>query len=61
MVGQKDKDPIKSNGNEMSRTVLFLIIVLVLLVGGVVLLSRSASEVPVKPVEVDVSRDTPAQ
>jgi hypothetical protein len=42
----------------MSRATIFVIVLLVLLIGGVVLLSNSASEVPVKPVEVDVSRDS---
>lgn len=45
----------------MPRATLFLIILLLFLVGGAVLLSNSAREVPVKPVEVDVSRDTAAQ
>lgn len=44
----------------MPRGALFLIIALLLIVGGLVLLSRSAEEVPVKPVEVDVSRDSAA-
>jgi hypothetical protein len=42
----------------MSRATIFVIVLLVLLIGGVVLLSNSASEVAVKPVEVDVSRDS---
>lgn len=44
----------------MPRGALFLIIILLLIVGGLVLLSRSADEVPVKSVEVDVSRDSAA-
>ena len=44
----------------MPRGTLFLIILLLLIVGGLVLLSRTASEVPLKPVEVDVRRDSPA-
>lgn len=38
----------------MSRTSLLLILVALLLVGGAVLLSMSAREVPAKPVEVNV-------
>ena len=45
----------------MSRATLLIIVLLLLLVGGVVLLSNSAHEVPVKPVEVDVSREPAAQ
>ncbi len=41
----------------MSRATLIVILLLVVLIGGIVLLSNSADEVPVKPVEVDVSRD----
>ena len=44
----------------MSRASLFLIVLLVLLVGGAYLLSTSAHEVPTKPIEVDVSRDRPS-
>ena len=44
----------------MPRGMLFLIILVLLLGGGAVLLSRSAHEVPTKPVEVDVSRDANA-
>lgn len=38
-----------------------LLLVLVLLIGGMVLLSRSAKDQPLKPIEVDVARDTPAR
>ncbi len=37
-----------------------LLVVLVLLIGGLVLLSRSAGEQPMKVVEVDVAHDQPA-
>jgi hypothetical protein len=44
----------------MSRTTLFLIVLVLLLAGGAVFLSMRAHEVPTKPVEVDVSRDSDA-
>lgn len=44
----------------MARGPLLLIALLLLLVGGIVLLSRSADEVPVQTMEVDVSRDSAA-
>ena len=45
----------------MPRGALFLIVLVLVLVGGLVLLTNSADEVPVKPVEVDVARDSAAQ
>ena len=39
----------------MPRGVLFLIIVLLLLIGGLFLLSRSADEVPVQTIEANVT------
>jgi hypothetical protein len=42
----------------MSRSTLFLIVLLLLLVGGAFYLSTNAREVPTKPIEVDVSRDS---
>ena len=45
----------------MPRATVFLIVLLLLLAGGAVLLSTSAREVPLKAVEVDVSRDPAAQ
>ena len=42
----------------MTRGTLFLIVLVLLLVGGAVFLSSSAHEVPTKPIEVDVSRDS---
>jgi len=41
----------------MPRSIVFLVLILLLLVGGAVFLSSNAREVPVKPVEVEVSRD----
>jgi hypothetical protein len=38
----------------MSRPVLLLIVLALLIVGGAVLLSMNASEVPAKPIEVNV-------
>jgi hypothetical protein len=57
MVGQKGRQPRPANGIMMSRAILFIVL-LVLLIGGIVLLSNSAREVPAKPVEVEVSRDS---
>lgn len=39
----------------MPRGLIFLVIVILLLVGGIFLLSRSADEVPVKTIESDVT------
>ena len=41
----------------MSRTMIFLILVVLLIVGGAIFLSTSAKEVPVKPIEAEVSND----
>jgi hypothetical protein len=57
MVGQKGRSRGQKRGFMMSRATLIVILLLVVLIGGIVLLSNSADEVPVKPVEVDVSRD----
>lgn len=38
----------------MSRSTLFLLVLLLLLVGGAFYLSTSAREVPTKPIEVEV-------
>jgi hypothetical protein len=40
----------------MSRGTVILIVVALLVIGGAFLLSRSAHEVPTKPIEVDVNR-----
>jgi hypothetical protein len=42
----------------MSRAPLFLIVLLLLIIGGAWFLSSSAHEVPTKPIEVDVSNDS---
>ena len=39
----------------MPRGLLFLVIILILLVGGMFLLSRNAEKVPVTTIEADVS------
>jgi hypothetical protein len=39
----------------MPRGLIFLIVVILLLVGGIFLLSRSADEVPVQTIEADVA------
>jgi hypothetical protein len=44
----------------MPRGLIFLIVVLLLLVGGLFLLSRSAEEVPVQTIEADVSSNATA-
>ena len=42
----------------MSRATLFLIVLILLIAGGAFYLSTSVHEVPTKPIEVDVSRDS---
>ena len=42
------------------RGLIFLVVVILLLVGGVFLLSRSADEVPVQTIESDVSSNAAA-
>jgi hypothetical protein len=44
----------------MPRGLIFLIVILLLLVGGLFLLSRSAEEVPVQTIEADVSSNVAA-
>ncbi len=44
----------------MPRSILLLLAVVLLVVGGAIALSINAREVPTKPIEVDVSRDTTA-
>jgi len=39
----------------MPRGLIFLIVLILLLIGGIFLLSRSADEVPVQTIEADVS------
>ena len=45
----------------MPRGVIFLIILVLLLIGGAAYLSTSASEVPLTPIEADVSNAPTAQ
>ena len=42
----------------MPRSALFLILLVLLLAGGALFLSSNAREVPVKPIEVEISRDS---
>jgi len=44
----------------MPRGLIFLIVVILLLVGGLFLLSRSAEEVPVQTIEADVAGNAAA-
>jgi hypothetical protein len=44
----------------MPRGLIFLIVIVLLLVGGMFLLSRSAEEVPVQTIEADVSSNVAA-
>jgi hypothetical protein len=39
----------------MPRGLIFLVVIVLLLAGGIFLLSRSAEEVPVKTIETDVT------
>ena len=43
------------------RGLIFIVVVIVLLVGGAILLSRSVSEQPMKTIEVEVTPDAPAK
>lgn len=45
----------------MPRPILMLIAFVLLLAGGVVLLSMNAREVPTKPIEAEVSRETTSE
>jgi hypothetical protein len=44
----------------MPRGLIFLVILILLLIGGMFLLSRSANEVPVKTIETDVTSNAAA-
>ena len=44
----------------MPRGLIFLVIAILLIVGGIFLLSRSANEVPVKTIETDVTSNAAA-
>ena len=45
----------------MPRGLIFLVLLLVVIVGGVYFLSRSADEVPVKTIEADVTANAAAK
>lgn len=42
------------------RGPIILLVLLLILVAAVIAISRSASEVPTRPIEVDVARDQPS-
>lgn len=42
----------------MPRSVILVALILILLIGGAFFLSSRAQEVPTRPVEIDVTRDT---
>jgi len=44
----------------MPRGLIFLIVAILLIVGGIFLLSKSADEVPVKAIETDVTSNAAA-
>lgn len=44
----------------MPRGLIFLVVILILLVGGIFFLSKSANEVPVKTIETDVTSNAAA-
>lgn len=44
----------------MPRGLIFLVILILLLVGGIYFLSKSADEVPVKTIETDVTSNAAA-
>lgn len=44
----------------MPRGLIFLVVLILLLLGGMFLLSRSAEEVPVKTIETDVTSNAAA-
>jgi hypothetical protein len=54
LSGRAKGPPHRNHGKIMSRATLFLILVILLLIGGAVLLSMNAHEVPAKSIEVDV-------
>jgi len=54
LSGRAKGPPQRNHGKNMPRVTLFLIVLILILVGGAVLLSKSAHEVPAKPIEVDV-------
>jgi hypothetical protein len=54
LSGRAKGPPHRNHGNFMSRATLFLIVLLLLVIGGAVFLSMNAHEVPAKQIEVDV-------
>jgi hypothetical protein len=44
----------------MPRGLIFLVVAILLIVGGIFMLSRSADEVPVKTIETDVTSNAAA-
>jgi len=44
----------------MPRGLIFLVVLILLLIGGIFLLSRSADEMPVKTIESDVASNAAA-
>ena len=44
----------------MPRGLIFLVVAILLIVGGICLLSKSADEVPVKTIETDVTSNAAA-
>jgi len=44
----------------MPRGLIFLVVAILLIVGGIFLLSKSADEVPVKTIETDVTSNAAA-
>ena len=44
----------------MPRGLIFLVVAILLIVGGIFLLSKSADEVPVKSIETDVTSNAAA-
>ncbi len=44
----------------MPRGLIILVVVIIMLIGGIFLLSRSAEEVPVQTIEADVSSNAAA-
>jgi len=48
------------SGATMPRGLIFLVLFVIILIGGIVLLSRSADEVPVKVIETDVTSNAAA-
>jgi hypothetical protein len=54
LCGRAKGPPQPNHGKYMSRATLFLILLVLLLIGGAVFLSMNAHEVPAKPIEAEV-------